>query len=228
MFLESVNQGVNFITRGNFVESVTLNCRINGINFNSMVDSGAGCSLITKGMLRRLGAVKLKPPDRILRDASQNVIRLLGKITLNVEITGENRNLCQEVEFYVSDSDSTSCLLLGRNFMQSFGPTTFNFDTNKIKLGNTWCSGLQMSGGRVKLKDNVTIPAKSEKMVSVKWRRGNGLVYADFMPTNCAGVYAAKSRVLPDSDGIFNVSILNTSATDIKLKRQVKLGKLVS
>ena len=87
-----------------------------------------------------------------------------------------------------------------------------------------------MTGGRVKMKSDVTIPAQSEKFVSVKWKSGTGLVHADFMLTkfNCSGVYVAKSRVLPDNDGIFNVTVLNTSDSDVKLKSGRKVGKLVS
>ena len=44
----------------------------------------------------------------------------------------------------------------------------------------------------------------------------------------CSGVYVAKSRVLPDNDGIFNVTVLNTSDSDVKLKSGRKVGKLVS
>ena len=97
---------------GNFVESLTLNCRLNGVNFNCIVDSGASCSLITTGILRKLGPVNVERPDRVLKDASQNIIRLLGKVTLKVQITGDDRKTSsRDIQFFVSDSDNTNCLL---------------------------------------------------------------------------------------------------------------------
>ena len=91
-----------------------LRCRLKDIPFNCMIDSGAGCSLLTKWILQQLGKVELSPPDRTLKDASQNTIDLIGKANLPVMIHGTNgERLTQSVEFYVSDSENARCLLLG-------------------------------------------------------------------------------------------------------------------
>ena len=91
--LRSVSQGVNEIVWGNFAETVTLKCKIKDAPFNCMVDSGAGCSLLTKGAMERIPNAILSPADRILKDASQNVIKLCGKTTLPVTIIYDNHKV---------------------------------------------------------------------------------------------------------------------------------------
>ena len=62
-----------------------------------MIDSGAGCSLITEGILRQINSVTLHRPDKILRDASGNIIKLLGKVKIPVTIKGDKgETLLQE------------------------------------------------------------------------------------------------------------------------------------
>ena len=86
-----------------------------------------------------------------------------------------------------------------------------------------------MDGGRVKLASDVAVPARTEKLVKVKWRKGSGLVVGDFLPernNGCAGVYTMKSRVAPDAEGLFFVAIVNTTDDEIKLKKDYRIGKL--
>ena len=196
-----------------------------------MIDSGAGCSLITKGIIEKLGIQKLQPPDKDLRDVSGNAIDIIGKTKLPVRIIGDNgENLEVNTDFFVSNSANTNCVLLGRNFMHSFGSTTFDFESNNIQLGKTWCKGSRISESRVKLVGDVTIPANSEKMVPVRCKGGNGLTRGDFFPikmmTDCAGVYTAKARVVPNSSGKFYIPVLNTSDVDVTLKSRQYLGKI--
>ena len=197
-----------------------------------MIDSGAGCSLITKGILRKLGKAQLTPSDRTWKDASQNNIKLIGKATLPVIINGINgEKLAENIEFYVSDSENGNCLLLGRNFMKRFGSTTFNFDRNEIRLGKTWCSGFKMHGGRVKLMTDENIPPRCEKLVKARWCNGNGLVTGDFMPSNLIntpGVYATKARVVPNTDGVFLVSLVNIRDEEVVVHKQNRIGKLTA
>ena len=161
-----------------------------GIPFNCTIDSGGGCSLLTKGILQQLGKVELSPPDRTLMDASQNTIDLIGKANLPVMIHGTNgERLTQSVEFYVSEN--AKCLLSGRNVMKQFGTTTFDFDRNEIQLVEIWCNGLQMNGGQVKLLNDVDVPP-CEKLVKAKWCKGNGLVTGDFI----AATLAHQARML--------------------------------
>ena len=217
---------------GNFAEVVTLRCSLKGVSLNCMVDSGAGCSLITKGVLQRIPNVKLSPADKTLKDASQNIISLIGKVTIPVTINGDNKEtLRKEVTFYVSDADSANCVLLGRTFMQSFGSVSFNFDTNRIKLGKTWCTGLKMDGGRVKVAEEAIVPARTEKLVKMRWRKGNGLVMADFVPdthNGNPGLYVTKTRIVPDADGIFLIGVVNTTEKEIRLRKDGRLGKLTA
>ena len=114
---------------GSLADTVTLKCHIKGVPSNGVLDSGAGCSLTTSGFIAKVPNVKLTPADKILKDASHNEIKLLGKVTLPVKIRGDTgRIVSKNVVFYVSDCDDVSCVLMGRNFMKQFGTVSFDFD----------------------------------------------------------------------------------------------------
>ena len=228
--LRSVRADTNEVVGGIFADTVTLRCFIKDVPSNGVVDSGAGPSLMTNGMFRKIPNGKLSPADKTLKDASHNNIKLLGKVTLPVKIRSNNgKLLIRNVEFFVSDCDDVSCALLGRNFMSQFGTVSFDFDNNRIQLGETMCSGFKTFGGRAKISDQTTVPAKSESLIKLKSRKGNGLVKADFLPDTFngnPGLYAMKARVLPDTNGNFFVMVVNTTDKDIVLKKSGRLGKL--
>ena len=225
-----MQQSINAVNYTDCVETVTIKCKLRGKSRNAMLDSGAGAALATKGPLDNAG-MQLRPADKTLVDASGNNIRLLGMINIPVEVFGDdNRRIVKNVTFYVSDSDA-NCVLLGRNFMKAFGKVCFDFDANKVQLGDMWCTGLKMNGGRAKLAQDTVIPPKSEAYVKLKWRRGNGMVSADFIPNKvspCSGLHAIRSRVLPDSKGEFFTVVVNTTNSDICLKKNCHLGKLTA
>ena len=223
---------MNKIAFKNFAETVTLGCQVKGVKSNSLLDSGAGCSLMTKEVFDRIPGGTLSPADRTLRDASHNDIDLLGKTTLPVSIRGDNGKLLKrDVTFYVSASNGSNCLILGRDFMQSFGTVSFDFDANMIKLGDTNCTGLRTNGGRAKVSRLTMVPPNSEVLVQLKWRKGSGLVKADFMPdlhNGNPGLYAMRTRVVPDVDGNFYVAVINTTDAEISLRKGGRLGKLAA
>ena len=195
-----------------------------------MIDSGAGCSLITKGILQKMKTARITSADKILKDASNNEIDLIGKTKLTIEIKGAKGQVIKKlVEFYVSNSASTSCVLLGRNFMKCFRTTTFEFNQNRIRLGDIWCDGLKTSKSQVKLAGNVQIPAKTEKFITVKAKEGSGLVQWDFQPSKLTvypGVYAANAKVIPDTQGVFQIAVVNTTNVNIELKGKSYIGNL--
>ena len=232
MTLKSVVLGINEVNYKDFSETVTVKCKLMGEDKNCMMDSGAGASLVTRGALANVRGVKLQTADKTLVDASGNNIPLLGMTTIPVQITGENKCVVSKnVKFYVSDSKNANCVLLGRNFMKSCGTVTFDFDKNKVKLGDTWCMGLKMGGGRAKLVEDKVIPPNCEAYVKLKWRQGNGMVMADFIPNKISpspGLHAIRSRVVPDSKGEFFTVVVNTSDKEIGLKKDSHLGKLTT
>ena len=228
--LRSVDAVTNEVVGGRLADTVSLKCAIKGVQFSSIVDSGAGVSLMTNGVFKRIPNASLSPADKALKDASHNDIKLLGKVSLPVQVRGDKGvSVSKNVDFYVSDCDSSSCVLLGRNFMCQFGTVSFNFDENSITLGGTKCSGFKTYGGRAKIALQTVIPAKSEVLVKLKSRRGNGLVKADFLPdihNGIPGLYAMKTRVVPDSSGCFSVMVVNTTDEEIVLRNSGRLGKL--
>ena len=114
---------------------------------------------MTNGMFSKIPKGKLSPADKTLKDASHNNIKLLGKVTLPVKIRGDTgKFVSKNVEFFVSDCDDISCVLLGRNFMRQFGTVSFDFDNNRIQLGETTCSGFKTHGGRAKISNQTIVP----------------------------------------------------------------------
>ena len=72
----------------------------------------------------------------------------------------------------------------------------------------------------VKLHNNVELQAGSENIIPVKCNKALFLVTADFDPSlfGIPGVYAKRCRIIPNIDGIFQFSLLDTAAKPVNLK----------
>ena len=58
--------------------------------------------------------------------------------------------------------------------MGLFNRVTFDFENNRVKFGDQWCSGLHVQNKEyVRLAEETVIPARSEKLVAVKCRTHN-------------------------------------------------------
>ena len=122
-------------------DTVMLKCTLGGLSINAMVDSGAGCSVISSDILNKIRKANTVKTDKVLVDASGNDMNIIGVIMLPVKIIGLKES--KLVEFFVSDANS-SCFLLGRNFMKLYGTITFNFRNSRVKLGNYRCNEVEM------------------------------------------------------------------------------------
>ena len=81
----------------------------------------------------------------------------------------------------------------------------------------------------MKLIRDAIIPATAEKFIRVKWKTGNGLVQAELAPDtllNYPGIFVAKARVIPNSPGELQIALINTTDSDLNLKRRKYLGRL--
>ena len=107
-----------------------------------LVDSGASCSVIDKNTLDNLGSFPISKAIKPLVDASGNSMEVVGSVLLPVHPIGLRKP--KLVEFCVTNSKRYSCILLGRNFMSSYKTVLFDFANNRIKLGDTWCTGLSI------------------------------------------------------------------------------------
>ena len=73
--------------------SVVLKCSINKIVVNSLIDTGAGKSLIDIGTARRINLLEdVKECDEYLYDASNNKMDIIDAVSAVVEVVNSKKN----------------------------------------------------------------------------------------------------------------------------------------
>ena len=151
---------------------------------------------------------------------------VMGSVNLPVEIgCGKAINF---VEFVVINSNY-SCVLLGRNFMKSYGNVTFDFANGKIKLGKDWITGVKITKRQsVRVNEKTIVPSRSEKVLALRCNNGINLVTGEFESKmfGFSGVHIARARVTPNINGIFHVTVLNTSSEDVEWFARTIVGNL--
>ena len=194
-----------------------------GISTNVLVDSGAALSIIDSTTLDRLHIpLKISTSNETLTDA------LKGYGTAIVHILGPSQPIAQK--FQIIDSWEPVSILLGRDFLQKFGRVTFDFHKNRVQLGRVWIRGAVINKSVfVRVSEPTVIPRRSETWMQVKCNTKAALLEGDFDPLPIAGttgIYASLTRVIPNSAGIFTISILNVSETDTVSNAHKPVGKL--
>ena len=201
-----------------------MKCVIKKLITNAIVDSGAHCSIISSDILSKVSEDILQT-EKVLLDASGNYMNVIGKVILPIKVNGIKVKL---VEFYVVDS-KRSCLLLGRNFMKTFGSVTFDFRNSRVKLGEVWCDEVKRNKKEVvRLTQKTIIPARCEKVVHVNCNKNMGLISGDF-ESKILGIdklYVSRVRVTPNVDGIFYITLLNVSNQDITINARKIIGNV--
>ena len=172
-----------------------------------MLDTGASCSLIDLGSVRKL---QLNSPINStyhhLVDASGNNMEIIGSI--DVPITIGNNRFVQNLK--VLNALTNRNIILGRDFLGKFDNVEFDFPQNKVRLGNHWSTCYTIdSPEKVRLHHKVPISGRSERVVLVKCKKSSSLQTADFEPVvigGVSGVYGTRCRVIPDLDGVFKIT----------------------
>ncbi len=104
-------------------------------------------------------------------------------------------------------------VLLGRDFLSNFGTVEFAMIDNKVKLGKEWFLCVSSKAKEpVRVQNNVFLPPRSESIVNVKCSNSLSLITADFEPkpiVGVMGVYDTRCRVIPELDGVFQITLLN-------------------
>ena len=197
---------------------------------NAILDSGAGCSVIDSGSLEEIGLKgKLHGCTTRLVNASGENMDIIGSVNIQVTINGLNPVV---QEFKVLNNSSYNNILLGRDFMKLFGSVEFDFASNKVRLGAKTinCVGIT-ANEKVRLSEKTVIPARSEQVVNVRCKKKYSQVDVDFEPLTLhgnQGIFASKARVLPNIHGMFQITILNVTETDIVLHNRRIVGVLHS
>ena len=114
--------------------------------------------------------------------------------------------------------------------MKLFGKVTFDFDNNQVRLGRTWIKGAHVKfKEKVRLIQDTVIPARSEQVVTVRCTGHCSLMEADFEPRRLSvapGLQVSKARVIPNVNGVFLVTVLNTNKSDSVLNNRCIMGHL--
>ncbi len=110
-----------------------------------------------------------------------------------------------------------------------FGSVRLDFARNTIQLEKLSLPGLSSNTTRVRLCKKVTIPPRSESVLLVKSSTNNSLVRGDFEPKirqKIRGLYVTRSRVIPNNDGVFQITALNVTLSDITFQSRTPMGSI--
>ena len=211
-------------------DCVTIGINVKNRKLRSLLDSGAGKSVIDRGTLETLGEDhKIVKDNSIqLTNASNNVMDVGGKCTIRFAIPKLGKTL--DHEFVVLNVKTYKTLLLGRDFFRKMGPVTIDVEKSRIKIGGRWIKGDKSNRRiRVRARQKLTLPARSEHFVCVNSEIGTAMLDYEFKPAVFfpSGVYLTNAQVRPDQNGDFIVAILNTNEHEVTLKTRTHIGNLV-
>ena len=151
---------------------------------------------------------------------------MLGVVRIKVKLGGK----LVEHDFEVLNSKTFSSVLLGRDILSKFGNVTFDFKRNRVKLDRQWIKSVGVRDSEsVRLVDETVLPARSEQVVNVRCKNNYSMCSASFEPKSVPGnrgVYVSKAKVIPNIHGVFQVTVLNLTESDVTLKNRTTMGLL--
>ncbi len=153
---------------------------------------------------------------------------IAGSIYFDLSISG----LHLKQEFQVLNAKTYKHILLGRDFLSKFQTVEFDFAFHKVRLNGKWISCVQPTNNeQVRVQHAVTLPPRSENVVIVHCPKSKPLLTADFEPApirGISGVYATNCRIIPDLNGIFQISMLNVTNQPVSLYTRTRVGTQTS
>ena len=194
---------------------------------NALLDTGASCSLIDIGSLQMLGlGHKIITTEHKLVDASGREMNIIGSVMVTINLGG----ILIKQNLKVLNAKTYKHVLLGRDFLSNFGTIEFDIVANRVKLGKKWFICVSSKAKEpVRVQNNVSLPPRSESIVNVKCSNSLSLITADFEPKplgGVMGVYATRCRVIPDLDGVFQISLLNVNNDEVTVNSRKFIGNL--
>ena len=147
--------------------------------------------------------------------------------TLNVMIcTQHNKPIHQNMK--VLNNESCCNLILGRDFLAKVTTIEFYFPRLRIKLGANWHTCIQINQPTsVSLVHSATLPPQSESIINIHCSKSISLIAADFEPIlfqGDEGIYTTRYRLIPNSEGIFQISLLTINDQPISLHANQQVG----
>lgn len=218
------------MSSGDPVGTAVVKARLQDKCTNVLLDTGAGRSLVDMGTVEEIGLsshIKPFPPTRTnLTNASGDVMDMAGVVSISVQIGGKT----VKHDFEVLNSKTFSTVLLGRDVLSKFGHVTFDFMSNRVKLGQKWVKGVGVRDSeKVRLAEETVVPARSEQVVTVRCKNNYFMCDASFEPKSLPGnrsIFISKARVVPNIHGVFQVTVLNVSESDVVIRNRTPVGSL--
>ena len=202
---------------------------LNNVTVNTLIDSGAGVSIVDIDTVNRIGLrgqINISSDSNELIDASGNQMNIIGSVTIDVQLS-KNGQIHRQ-NFKVLNSKTSNSVILGRDFLQKFGTVEINFDEGRVKLGKTWFTGVSFKNKqRITIQHDAHVDARSEQIITVKCKSDLASMTADFQPITirgAPGVYATRCRVIPNFEGVFHITVLNTNSESISLPAKKLIG----
>ena len=213
--------------------SIVTKTKFNNVVANSILDSGAGVSVMDLGTYESLqigGAIKKMEKCRdVLRDASDNQMDILGIAKIKVQVCGTGKHFFHN--FRILNHRSYRNVIMGRDLMRKFKTVTFDFEKDAIILDGRRIKGVSSPTRKVTVRTsgNLEIPARSETIAVVTSNREYAFVTGDFKPQKVPGqpnVYISKAMVTPNVDGKFVITVVNTGSEPVTLRNRQVIGCL--
>ena len=159
--------GRNRISQLKPVHSWVLPVVINGVHTNALLDTGAGCCLLSKAVFEPMSRSRhpLNTRPRDINAVGKHILPTIGDLICNVTINGRQF----PIEMVVSTENETIGCILGMDFINThfceFVLRTGNLliDNMKIKLMR---ESAATCVAQIKLDSGVTLPPRTELTVS--------------------------------------------------------------
>ena len=151
-------------------------------------------------------------------------MNIMGSVVVSITLGG----FLLQQNLKVLNAQTYKHVLLGRDFLSNFDTIQFDMACNKIKLGTEWFVCVSSKRREpVRVQSNVSLPPRSESIVNVKCSKSLSLITADFEPKpiiGIGGVYATCCRIVPDLEGVFQVTLLNVNNDKVALNSRKLIG----
>ena len=209
--------------------AATVKLRLNDHTTNVLLDSGALKSVIDYGSLKAVGmGDKIRNTKVKLLNASGGKMDIIGEVDIDVKVNGK---IIMQT-FRVLNTETFCNILLGLDFMHKFGAVTFDFKNQRVKLGKLFLKTISVNQkNNVRMQETSTISARTEQVAAVRCKRDFSLLTVDFEPCSIPGlpgVFLTKARVIPNMNGVFHITVLNTTEKDVKIGSRQLLGHIHS
>ena len=207
-----------------------MKCSFNGVSAHSIIDSGAGVSVMDLGTFEslKLNRTVIVSSNEILLDASANEMDILGKVPISISIKGSEKEFTHE--FRILNYRSYRNVILGRDVMSRFDEVIFDFQNNEITMDGNRIINASLPGRAVaRIDGEITIPPRTELITVVRSSKDSAFITRDFLPTKipgCAKLYISKARVIPNVDGKFIVTVVNVGNEPTTISKRQVMGHL--